>query len=84
MVPFEQDMLNAEAKGKNKGREEGRDEGEATGRATSVLAVAQARGLEVPDEARKHILSCTDIPTLDRWIVRAVKASSIESVFEDA
>ena len=80
MVPFEQDMLNAEAKGENKGREEGRNEG----RVQSLLAVAEARSLLVTPAARARILACDDVPTLDRWIVRAVKASSLESVFEDA
>jgi predicted transposase/invertase (TIGR01784 family) len=41
-----------------------------------------ARGISVSTEARAHIETCKDVPTLDRWIVRAATASSAEEVID--
>ena len=88
MTPFLRDVLEARRQGEidaeTKGREKWRNEGRGEGRAASVLTVAQARQLPVSEEARQRILSCNDIPTLDRWIVRAATATVIDSVFNDA
>jgi hypothetical protein len=64
------------AQGEAKGREEGRAEGEAK----ALLALLMARGLAVDAVARKHILDCTDVDQLERWIVRAATASSVREV----
>jgi hypothetical protein len=55
--------------------------GEAKGQARAVLAVLVARGIEVDSAARARILGCTDVPTLDRWIARAVTAGSAAELF---
>jgi len=34
----------------------------------------------VPEELRQRIRQCTDIPTLDGWIVRAATAASVHEV----
>jgi hypothetical protein len=39
--------------------------------------------MQVPEDQRKRIESCSDIPTLDRWIVRAATAPTIDEVFAD-
>ncbi|WP_437937113.1 hypothetical protein [Sorangium sp. So ce341] len=54
-----------------KGREEGVREGTLKAKAHDVLAILEARGLEVPADVRERVLASTDIPELDRWIRRA-------------
>ena len=84
MTPFLRDVLEARRQGEIDGETKGRNEGRGEGRAASVIAFAQARQLPISEDARQRILSCNDIPTLDRWIVRVATASTLESVFEDA
>ena len=66
--------------GRTEGRAEGLVEGEAMGLARAILALLGARGVSVSPEARAHIEACKDVPTLDRWIVRAATATSAEKV----
>ncbi|MHB1846070.1 MAG: hypothetical protein ACYCWW_14690 [Deltaproteobacteria bacterium] len=47
----------------------------------ALLAVLMARKLTPSGEARKRILACRDLATLDRWITRAVKAKTLAEVF---
>ncbi|WP_437856223.1 hypothetical protein [Sorangium sp. So ce363] len=54
-----------------KGVEKGRQQGLLEAKAQAVLAVLEARGLEVPAEVRGRVLASTDIAELDRWIRRA-------------
>lgn len=65
----------------HQGRDEGRAEGRAEGEATALLAVLAARGIEVPEDARARITSCTDLDQLETWIRRAVTASSVRELF---
>lgn len=58
-----------------------REEGRAEGEARTVLAVLAARGLDVPDEVRDDILSCTDLDRLDLLARRAATATSIEDLY---
>ncbi|AUX27448.1 hypothetical protein SOCEGT47_080380 [Sorangium cellulosum] len=58
-------------KGLERGREEGMREGTLKAKAHDVLAVLEARGLEVPAEVRERVLASTDVAELDRWIRRA-------------
>ncbi|KYF47953.1 hypothetical protein BE08_37720 [Sorangium cellulosum] len=58
-----------------KGREEGLREGVLKAKAHDVLAVLEARGLEVPVEVRERVLASTDVDELDRWIRRAAVVS---------
>lgn len=39
-----------------------------------------ARGIPVDAEARARIEACQDLATIDRWIVRAATAASVEDV----
>jgi hypothetical protein len=57
--------------------------GEARGEARAVLTVLDARGIEVPDEIRDHVLACTDLDQLETWLRRAVNATSAADVIED-
>ncbi|WP_438015750.1 hypothetical protein WMF18_33475 [Sorangium sp. So ce315] len=49
--------------------------GKIEAKAHDVLAVLEARGLEVPVEVRERVLASTDIDELDRWIRRAAVVS---------
>jgi hypothetical protein len=62
------------------GRAEGEVDGFAKGKAAAVLAVLEARGIPVGNEAIAHIETCRDVATLDRWIARATTAASAEEV----
>lgn len=57
-------------------REEGKERGRAEGKAEAVLSVLEARGVEVSEEDRRRILSCTDLPTLDRWLRQVATAAA--------
>jgi len=61
---------------------QGRAEGEAQGEAAALLTVLDARGIEVPDDARARITGCTDLDQLDTWVRRAATAASIEDLFD--
>lgn len=56
-------------------------QGEAQGEAKAVLTVLASRGVDVPDDTRQQIASCTDHDQLDRWIRRAATADSIDDLF---
>ena len=59
----------------------GMAKGEAKGRAASVVAVLSARGMRLSDQQRARLEACSDVATLDRWIVRAATAESADDVF---
>ncbi|WP_437763161.1 hypothetical protein WMF27_42495 [Sorangium sp. So ce281] len=58
----------------------GRQEGILEAKAHDVLAVLEARGLEVPVEVRERVLASTDLDELDRWIRRAVIISDAQDL----
>jgi hypothetical protein len=53
------------------------------GKTASLLTVLDARGIDVPDDARARITSCSDLYQLDSWIRRAVTADSIDDLFDE-
>ncbi|WP_437598896.1 hypothetical protein WMF28_39525 [Sorangium sp. So ce590] len=61
--------------GMEKGMEKGREQGILEAKAHDVIAVLEARGLEVPAEVRERVLASTDLAELDRWIRRAAVVS---------
>jgi hypothetical protein len=63
------------------GEAKGKAEGIALGQAKAILSVLTARGIAISADARARIEACKDLPTLDRWIARAVHAASVEEVF---
>jgi hypothetical protein len=68
-----------EAEGLAKGVAEGLAMGIAS-LARALLAVLGARGITVSPEARARIDACKDNATLERWIVHAATAGSVEEV----
>jgi predicted transposase/invertase (TIGR01784 family) len=73
-------MAKGRAEGRTEGRTEGLTEGQARGRAESILKLLAVRGIAVDEGARKHILACTDLNTLDQWLERALSASSLSDL----
>jgi hypothetical protein len=57
--------------------------GQARGEAKAVLAILDARGVEVPDDVRATIADCTDLAQLDVWVRRAATADKIEDLGVD-
>lgn len=60
---------------------QGRAEGRAEGEATALLAILDARGIEVPEEARTRITGCTNLDQLEAWVRRAATAEKIDELF---
>jgi hypothetical protein len=58
-------------------------QGKAEGRAEAVLAVLEARGIEVPAAARARIVECSDPDQLDSWIRLAATAESVHALFDE-
>ncbi len=65
----------------NQGRAEGRVEGRVEGKADALLSMLAARGIEVPEDAKARITSCTDLDQLDAWITRAVAIDTVDELF---
>ena len=64
-----------------RGEVRGEARGEVRGKALSILTIFAGRGLPVSDAARARILSCTELATLDGWLLRALTAASVDSLF---
>jgi hypothetical protein len=70
-------------RGRQQGVAQGMAQGVIRGRAEYILRTLAARGVPVDEGARQRILSCTDLPTLDRWFDRALNATSLATVLDD-
>jgi hypothetical protein len=57
---------------------EGKAEGKAEGLTAALMRVLAARSLTPSPEQRSTILSCTDPRRVERWIERALCATSVE------
>jgi hypothetical protein len=55
--------------------------GKAEGKADALVAVLEARAFVLTADARARIDSCRDAAVLQRWISRAVTATSLDEVF---
>ncbi|MCU0658781.1 MAG: hypothetical protein MUF64_27040 [Polyangiaceae bacterium] len=58
------------------GLAEGEARGLAEGKAEAVVAVLEGRGLKVTATQRKRILACRDLARLDRWLLKALTATT--------
>ncbi|MGH3751639.1 MAG: hypothetical protein ACRDRP_02910 [Pseudonocardiaceae bacterium] len=61
-------------------RNEGAIKGRAEAKADYILRVLHARSVEVPDQVRTRITTCTDPDRLDTWLDRAITAHTIEDL----
>ena len=62
---------------------QGRAEGRSDEAARALLTVLRVRGIEVPEAARERILSQKDPERLERWLERAIVATSLVKVLDD-
>ena len=62
-------------------RDEGAARGKAEGKAEGVLAVLDARGIPVPDDAAARITACADLAQLGVWVRRAATAETVDQLF---
>jgi hypothetical protein len=46
-----------------------------------LLAVLEARGVPISDEAHARIVECTDAVQLEPWVRKAVSVASVEELF---
>ncbi|HEY3681568.1 MAG TPA: hypothetical protein VGL93_00930 [Streptosporangiaceae bacterium] len=60
---------------------EGRAEGRVEEAAENLLLVLNGRGVELTDERREQVTSCTDLGTLHQWLVRAAAGEGVEEIF---
>jgi hypothetical protein len=61
---------------------DGEAQGVAKGKAAAVLAVLQARGIEVGGADRETIIGCENHDQLDSWVLRAATATVIQDVLD--
>lgn len=54
------------------------DEGRRKGTAASILTILASRHVNVPDGTRQKILGCTDLDTLNQWLILAVEGRDAE------
>lgn len=66
--------------GRDEGRVEGRDEGRVEGEAKTVLAMLEARGIEVTDDVRAQLAERLEVDDVDVWVRRAMTATSAEDL----
>ncbi|MFJ3193565.1 hypothetical protein ACIPJQ_13105 [Streptomyces griseoviridis] len=60
-----------------------RAKGEAIGQVKAILAFLEARGIDIPDDARERITTCDDPDLLRLWITRTPTAVTIDDLFTD-
>jgi hypothetical protein len=65
-----------------KGKAEGKAEGNAEGMAKAVLKILAKRGISLTEDQGQRILACVDLGTLDRWLDRALTATTADELFE--
>ena len=61
-------------------RAEGRTEGRTEGEARALLTALRVRGIALPEATRERILAQKDLEQLDRWLEKAVVATSLAEV----
>lgn len=66
------------------GMSQGLSQGLSQGRADAVLAVLAAKGIPVSDAVQEQIRGCKDLDVLQRWLLRAVTATTAEDVLQAA
>jgi hypothetical protein len=78
--PDEQEFIMAMLKS----WEEAKAEARVEARVDAVLTALRVRGIAVPDAARQRIVAEKDLEQLKRWLEKAILASSIAEVIDDA
>jgi hypothetical protein len=77
-------VAQGRAEGRAEGKAEGEAEGEAEGRSQRLVACPRGpQALTSPTPSASASLACTDLPSLNRWIERAVTAETTDAVFAE-
>ncbi len=76
-------LVEGRQEGLVEGRQEGLRRGQAEGRRAALRRVLEGRGLTIEPDDERRIKACTRIETLDRWLVRAINASSAAEALRD-
>ncbi|MFI6479833.1 hypothetical protein ACIBH1_18000 [Nonomuraea sp. NPDC050663] len=71
-----------EQEGMAKGLAKGMAKGVAKGLAQAVLRVLARNEVEVSDEARARIESCTEADVLERWLDQAFEVTTADELFD--
>lgn len=82
-VWFEDYQRKLRDEGRDEGRREGRREGRAEGEAHALLTALRVRGIAVPDVVCERILAERDPSLLERWLERAIVATSLAEVLDE-
>lgn len=69
------------SKGREEGRAKGREEGRVESRAGDILRILERRKVEVDDDSRERIESCTDLETLGTWLDRSLDVKAVGELF---
>jgi len=69
--------------GLTQGLTEGLTQGRAREAASNLLSVLRVRRIAVPDAVREHILAQKDPERLERWLEKAVVATSVTEVIDE-
>jgi hypothetical protein len=72
-----------EKKARAEGREEGREEGRRDALAVALLTVLEARGLTLTVAQRAQIEGCGQSATLEIWLQRAARATTVKDVLTE-
>lgn len=80
----EQGRLRGHEEGLREGLQEGLAEGLVKGKQGALVTLLETRGLSISSRQRATIMACSDPVVLDRWIGRAVTASSTSEVLGPA
>ncbi|WP_262059348.1 hypothetical protein [Streptomyces sp. STR69] len=59
-------------------------EGKTEDRASLILRVLEKHGIDVPEDIRERITSCSDLDTLTLWFDRSLTASTAEDLFVES
>jgi len=82
-TPKEQEFIVAMQKSWEDARAEGQAEARTETQANAVLTALRVRGIVVPEAARKRILAQKDLQRLERWLEKAIVATSLGEVIDD-
>ena len=82
-APEEKEFIVTMRRSWEDARTEGRTEGRTETQANALLTVLRVRGIAVPAAARKRILAEKDLQRLERWLEKAILATSIEDVIDE-
>jgi hypothetical protein len=61
---------------------EGMAKAKAEAKAEDIVKILAKRGILLSDDRRRHILACSDLPTLDRWFDQALSVATADELFE--